>query len=154
MSNSETDRIADQLRRAVNGPAWHGPSLAEAIDGVTAAQAEARPLPTAHTIHEVLAHAVSWLDIVRQRVDGRPPRVTEAMDWPPVGPAAWPDTGARLRKVAGEMDAVIRALDDRRLSEEIPVGSDRWTVYQTLHGTIQHVLYHAGQIAVLKKGLS
>jgi len=27
------------------------------------------------------------------------------------------------------------------------------TVYVTLHGVIQHDLYHAGQIAILKKGL-
>jgi len=27
------------------------------------------------------------------------------------------------------------------------------TVYVTLHGVIQHDLYHAGQIAMLKKGL-
>ena len=26
------------------------------------------------------------------------------------------------------------------------------SAYGTLHGSVQHVLYHAGQIAVLKKG--
>ena len=29
---------------------------------------------------------------------------------------------------------------------------ERYTVYEMLHGVIQHNLYHAGQIAVLVKG--
>ena len=35
---SETARIADQLRRAFQGNAWHGDSLLEILNGVTAAQ--------------------------------------------------------------------------------------------------------------------
>ncbi len=29
---------------------------------------------------------------------------------------------------------------------------ERYTVYEMLHGVLQHGLYHAGQIALLKKG--
>jgi len=32
---NETGRIADQLKRAFYGEAWHGPSVREALDGVT-----------------------------------------------------------------------------------------------------------------------
>src|SRR6267378_3569421 len=37
----ETDRIVDQLRRAYEGEAWHGPSVREVLEGVTASQASA-----------------------------------------------------------------------------------------------------------------
>jgi uncharacterized damage-inducible protein DinB len=153
MSHTETARIADQLRRAVQGPAWHGPALAEAIAEVTADQAAARPLAGAHSIHELLAHAVAWIDIVRQRVEGRPPQVTAAMDWPPVSVDRWDRTVGELQTAAQALEQTIRELDDGRLTDEIPIDNDRWSVYQTLHGAIQHVLYHAGQIGVLKKGL-
>jgi hypothetical protein len=149
----ETVRIADQLRRAVHGPAWHGPSLLESLDGVTAAKAAARPLPGAHSIHELVAHATAWIDIVRQRVEGNPPGVTDEMDWPAVSDDAWPAARARLLDVTERLEAAVRSLDDGRLSDDIPVDGDRWSVYGTLHGVIQHALYHAGQIAVLKKGL-
>ena len=154
MSHTETHRIADQLRRAVNGPAWHGPSLAESIAGISADQAGARPLAAAHSIHELLAHAIAWMEIVRQRLEGRPPHVTESMDWPPVSGVDWATAGARLDRAAHDLDATIRRFDDGRLSDEIPVDGDRWSVYETSHGVIQHALYHAGQISVLKKGLS
>jgi hypothetical protein len=35
------------------------------------------------------------------------------------------------------------------LNELIP--GERYTFYYLLHGVIQHNLYHAGQIAILKK---
>jgi hypothetical protein len=47
---SESDHIADQLRRAFYGDAWHGDSLFEILAGVTAAQAAARPVKDAHSI--------------------------------------------------------------------------------------------------------
>jgi hypothetical protein len=40
-------------------------------------------------------------------------------------------------------------LDDSRLAEKA-AGKDH-SVYTMLHGVIQHDLYHAGQIAILKK---
>ena len=154
MSHTETHRIADQLRRAVAGPAWHGPSLAEAIAGISADQAAKRPLAAAHSIHELLAHAVAWLEIVRLRLERHPRRVTDALDWPDVTGVDWATAGERLDRAAHDLGAAIRSLDDGRLSDEIPVDGDRWSVYETLHGVIQHALYHAGQISMLKKGLS
>jgi hypothetical protein len=43
----------------------------------------------------------------------------------------------------------ISRLDESRLDEPIVEGMS--SVYVTLHGIIQHSLYHAGQIAILKK---
>ncbi|MGB0111192.1 MAG: hypothetical protein WBP52_22060, partial [Terriglobales bacterium] len=58
---SETDRteaarIADQLRRAFDGEAWHGDSLFEILERVGAARAAARPIGSAHTIWELVLH--------------------------------------------------------------------------------------------------
>jgi uncharacterized damage-inducible protein DinB len=49
----------------------------------------------------------------------------------------------------------IAALDDSRLDQPIiPNASfSSSSVYVTLHGGVQHNLYHAGQIAILKKAL-
>ena len=50
----ETARIADQLRRAFYGGAWHGEALFEILRGVTAKQAAARPIKSAHSIWELV----------------------------------------------------------------------------------------------------
>ena len=52
----ESERIADPLRRAWEGEAWHGPPLKEILAGVTAAQAAARPAAAAHSIWEIVHH--------------------------------------------------------------------------------------------------
>ena len=57
---SEIERMLDQLKRAFEGEAWHGPSVKEAIAGVTAAQAHARPLANAHSIWELVQHIAVW----------------------------------------------------------------------------------------------
>lgn len=162
MAGHEMRRIADQLDRAVNGPAWHGPSILQLLQGVTAAGAAARPVPGAHSIWELVAHTSAWLDIARLRLEGKaPPRITESMDWPPLqtqgeGSAsqAWNAEIDRLRRAASNLQAAIAAQDDARLDEELPGVDDTWSAYITLHGVLQHALYHAGQIAILKKGSS
>ena len=53
---SELDRIRNQFRRAFEGEAWHGPSVLALLDGVTAQQAAAYPIPGAHSIWELVLH--------------------------------------------------------------------------------------------------
>jgi hypothetical protein len=142
MSHTEAHRIATQLKRAVNGPAWHGPSFRDALRGVSAAQAAARPIPDAHSIWELVLHSAAWLGIVRRRIEGRPPRITKAMNWPAIGrttTSEWERAIASLRREASRLERTIRALDDERLP------------YLAAHGIVQHSIYHAGQIVLLKK---
>lgn len=161
MAKLEIRRIKDQLDRAVNGPAWHGPSILQALEGVSAAQAAARPIPGAHSIWELVEHTTAWLDIVRQRVDGTAPsRIPESMNWPPLNGSGateteteieWKRAVSRLKKAAGQLGRRIASADDSRLRDELRGVDDTWSAYVSLHGVIQHVLYHAGQIALLKK---
>ena len=51
---SEIKRINDQLKRAFEGTAWHGPSVSEVLAGVTAEQAAAHPIAGAHSIWEIV----------------------------------------------------------------------------------------------------
>jgi hypothetical protein len=157
MAIPETQRIADQLGRAARGPAWHGPSMLEALAGLTAADAAARPVSGAHTIWELVAHVTAWLEIVGMRLDGTAPSaITADMDWPPVGGTTdndWRAAVSRMDRTASALQSAVLKLEDRRLGADLPGDNDTWTTYITLHGTAQHVLYHAGQVAVLRKAL-
>ena len=46
----EIQGIVDQLQRAFEGHAWHGPAVRELLADVSAAQADARPIAQAHSI--------------------------------------------------------------------------------------------------------
>ena len=151
----EAARIADQLQRAYKGEAWHGPSLLEVLEGVTAEQAAARPISAAHSIWEIVSHIHAGHEIVRRRLEGdaEMARETTERDWWPglsdTGPQAWDALLAALETSTAALASVISRLDDARLDE--PILENMSTVYVTLHGLIQHDLYHAGQIALLKK---
>ena len=153
---TEIERILDQLKRAFEGPAWHGPSIKELLNGVTASQAHARPLTNAHGIWELVHHIAVWEDVGRRRLEGDPAEVpiSSPEDWPPaedVSEAAWEQAKAALERGHQALIDAISRVPEARLDEPILEGKS--TVYVTLHGVVQHDLYHAGQIAILKKAL-
>ncbi len=143
--------VLDQLQRAHAGNAWHGPALDEVLDGVDAARAAARPLPGAHSIWELVLHVAVWEDIARRRMAGEDVRPTEAEDWPVVtdtSEAAWRAARGQLARAHGALREAIEALPEARLDDALRPG---FTVAHLLHGVVQHDLYHAGQIALLRK---
>ena len=151
----ETHRIADQLKRSVEGPAWHGPSVMEIVRDITASEAFARPIPAAHSTWEILLHVSAWEREALRTLDGRPYTVLAGeADWPPVSEAsgaAWNDVLRAFLQDHERLVSAIRALPDDKLEEAIP--GTEFTFYFLLHGVVQHNLYHAGQIAMLKKAL-
>jgi uncharacterized damage-inducible protein DinB len=152
---TEVQRILDQLNRAFAGEAWHGPAVAEVLDGVTAEQAAAHPFPDAHSIWELTLHIAAWTRACRRRLEGDRAQLTDAEDWPPVTDTcdqSWADTRETTKQSHNELRAAISLLEDSRLDQPIIEGLS--SVYVTLHGVIQHTLYHAGQIAILKKAIS
>ena len=46
--SAEINRLEEQLSRAFEGEAWHGPSVLESLAGVSAAQAASHPIAGAH----------------------------------------------------------------------------------------------------------
>ena len=152
---TEVERIRDQFRRAFDGEAWHGPSVLSLLEGVTAQQAAAHPIPGAHSIWQLTLHIAAWERACKRRLEGDPAQLTDLQDWQPINDtseAAWESTKQQLIDNHRELLEAIAKVDDTRLNEPIVKGSPS-SVYVTLHGGVQHDLYHAGQIAMLKKAL-
>jgi len=150
---SEIHRILDQLDRAFEGDAWHGPSVKELLKGVTSRQAAAKPVPGGHSIWEIVLHVSAEQDVARQRLGGEVvPDLPPELDWPPIldtSDPAWRRANENLVQTKQKLRDSISQLSDQRLSEIVP--GKNYSVYVILHGVIQHDLYHAGQIAILKK---
>jgi len=152
---SEGARIADQLRRAFHGDAWHGPALLELLDGVDAATAAAKPLPDVHSIWELLLHIAAWDGAGIRRLAGKKTQLKGDKNFPSV-PApteeAWRKAVTEAKRSHDELVKTVAVLPDARLRERVP--GKRYDFYHMLHGIAQHELYHAGQIAILKKAQS
>ena len=151
---NEVEHLVDQHRRALEGEAWHGPALRDVLKGVTAKRADARPIEDAHSIWELVLHIEAWDRAVLARLAGEPIDLSDEEDWPPIrdkSAAAWKRTVRSMEATHAKLNKAIAGLTVARLGESFVPGQKRY-VYHLVHGVIQHEIYHAGQIAVLKKG--
>jgi uncharacterized damage-inducible protein DinB len=152
MTHPDLERIADQLRRAYDGDAWHGTPLRRLVVDVTPERAAAHPIPSAHSIWELVHHVTAWHRIVTRRLTGEVVEPSPSEDWPAVADtdgAAWRAAIASLDQSVEQLAATVLRLEPGALGR--PVAGRTADAYVTLHGVIQHTLYHAGQIAVLKR---
>jgi DinB superfamily len=154
--NSESLRIADQLRRAFTGDPWHGSPLLDLLAGITAEKACAHPLRSVHSIWELVVHIDVYLQVGFEATQGVPaPKLygTEK-DWPALrddSEATWRAVQDRMFQNSEKLAETIEKFDDARLRATVP--GRPYDFYYLFHGIVQHSLYHAGQIAILKKAL-
>ncbi len=153
---AEVDRLEEQLRRALEGEAWHGPSVLELLAGVSAAQAASHPIAGVHSIWELVLHIGSDYDLVLRRLAGDGRQFTAAEDWPAC-PASteenWQQTVQELELLSKKLREAVLAFPDERLDEPL-VPQPPYTAYTQFIGVTQHNSYHAGQIALLKRALA
>lgn len=151
--NSEAAGIAEQLRRAFDGSAWHGPSVLELLQDVDAATAAARPIGDVHSIWELLLHIAVWdrAGLVRLAGNKWQPTGTDNFPLVPSKPtqAGWRKAVAETKRTHEKLVETVASLPESRLRDRVP--GKRYDFYHMLHGIAQHELYHAGQIAILKK---
>lgn len=125
------------------GEAFHGPSTQRILKGIAAVEAAARPIPSAHTIWEIVQHVLAWRDLMCDRLEGSTRRMGDE-DWAPVestGAQAWDDLLKRLDDNQERLLRLVECLSDSDVRKYEP----------QLRFLVHHELSHAGQIAILKK---
>ena len=148
----EARALSRELETLVRGEAWHGPALGELIRGVSAQRAAARPVASAHTIWELVLHVAAWTDVFRRRIEGEAVEEPEAGDFPePKAPTrrAWELATQALFEGHQALTERVAALSDADLSRRIR-GRDFDVRFQ-VRAAIRHVVYHSGQIGLLRK---
>ena len=153
---TEPNRLEQQLRRVLEGDAWHGPSVLEALAGVSAAQAAAHPIAGAHSIWELVLHLSSDHDLILRRLAGDARQLTPDEAWPPC-PAPteehWQRTLQELRRGNVRLRQAVVEFPDERLDQPLTADAP-YTAYTQFIGVTQHHCYHAGQIVLLKRALA
>jgi uncharacterized damage-inducible protein DinB len=153
---TEINRLEDQLRRTLEGEAWHGPSVLELLAGVSAAQAASHPIAGAHSIWELVLHIRTDYDLVLRRMAGDGRQLSAGEDWPAC-PAPteenWRKSVQELELMNRKMRQAVLDFPAERLDEPL-VPEVSYTAYTQFIGVTQHHLYHAGQIALLKRALA
>lgn len=152
---TELQRLEEQLERALEGEAWHGPSVLEVLEGVSAYQAAAHPVAGAHSIWELVLHLSTDYGLVLRRLGGDGRQLTDSEGWPEVPEPSevnWSESVRKLKLLNAELRRAIGSFPPERLDEPL-VPDVPYTAYTQFIGVTQHHLYHAGQMALLKKAL-
>lgn len=149
---SEVQRILDHYDAVLNGEPWHGDPIWQILDGISAEDAAARPLGGGHTIWEIVMHMTFWEGVATQRLAGQRAGLVEELNFPAT-PAAteenWKQTLEEFRASNQQFRAALAKLDPARLDQLTAAG--KRTYHGEAHGVIEHTVYHAGQIVLLKK---
>jgi uncharacterized damage-inducible protein DinB len=152
---NELDLIKDQLEKAFYGGAWHGPSVLESLENISAEQAAGKPVRNAHSIWEIVLHINTWRQCAKRRLSGENYEPSPEEDWPNVedtSQSSWENAIGNLKNNMTVLIEFIAKTDGNILNENI--AGKNYTGYFLLHGLVQHDVYHAGQIALLKKALN
>jgi uncharacterized damage-inducible protein DinB len=150
----ELTRLEEQVRRAFEGEAWHGPAVLEALAGVSVEEAAAHPIPGAHSIWEIVLHLAGTYKLVLRRNQGHSGNLSEEQDWPAVvapEPERWHEAVEELHRLNREVRQAILAFSGDRLNQMLAPGHS--SAYVHFAGLPQHDAYHAGQMALLRKAL-
>jgi hypothetical protein len=148
---TEIARIAHLLKLTFEGKPYYGPSVLGTLAGVTADIAVRKPPWSAHCIWDLVAHLTAELIYARAVIEGiAGPWSAGTTTWPTItdtSSVAWQKAIDDLKKANRALVRAVEKLNDDVLDQK-PVRV-KGPFYLMLHGTIQHNIYHAGQISLL-----
>jgi uncharacterized damage-inducible protein DinB len=148
MKKTEIQNLIDILSHTFEKNAWHGPSVLEAVEDLSIAEAEQR-IGNSHTILELIAHMTAWRTFVCEKLEGNDAFDidTDEMNFP---------TSINLKTALKELKEsqkrllkLIEQTPIEKLDEKVPGRPYKFKVM--LNGIIHHDVYHTGQIVLLKK---
>lgn len=156
---SNIDSLTGEIRRAVAGDPWFGPSAATLLANMDATTAALRPESASHSVWEIVRHMTSWARYVAGRVGGAPAGEPAEGDWPVVtatDAASWAEAVADLHRSHDELceqlgKVLEESLDEVRPETPSDDNGEPVTLRRAVEGVAQHDAYHCGQIAVLKR---
>ena len=147
--------IAKHLRDVHFGGNWTDVNLKATLAGINWQQATEK-IHSFNTIATLVYHTNYYIAAVTNVLQGQPlnakdkdsfehPPITSEEDWQALQAKTWRD--------AEEFAALIEQLPEDQLQETF-ADEKHGTYYHNLHGIIEHLHYHLGQIVLLKKLLS
>ncbi len=157
-TKEELLRIIDLLNDTYESEeAWHGPSVVETLRDVTPRLADRRLAPDTHTIAELVYHMTTWRIFAVRKLQGDAQFdiKTKEKNWKvfaTIDALEWETLQMELSLSQEELVSELEKRDSDAFLESIVPGRN-YSFYTLLHGIVNHDLYHAGQIALIKKGL-
>jgi hypothetical protein len=148
---TERDRLLRLLRETISGSPFYGPSLAAALEGVSASMAARKPA-VGHSIWEIVVQVSLEIRYSSALLLGT------AAEWK-AGETTWraidDESRAAWDAARDELGAATAAFVSTEETSSLdlgrPVPGYSISYYEMVAGSAQHVAYHAGQVMLLKR---
>lgn len=145
-------QIAKQLRDAYFGKNWTASSLKEHVSDITYKEATTS-YHFLNTIAKLVFHMDYYVVAVKDVLKGKPLTAKDkySFDHPNFeSQEAWDDFLNRVFENAEETAVLIEKLPESKFM--VDFSEEKYgSVYRNLHGIIEHLHYHLGQLVIIKK---
>jgi uncharacterized damage-inducible protein DinB len=153
----EIDSIIRNLQNTLEGEPWFGRAVYELLGEIDESKTSVKPNNTEHSLLELLWHMNTWSEFTLAHLENKlADEVTaiEQNDWRTINPEkhSWKKGMAQLKSVHEKIIGILKKKEDEFLKEPVP--NRKFNFRFMLNGLIQHTIYHAGQIAYIKKLLA
>lgn len=150
----EIDAIITTIESVMDGQPWFGRPLFSLLDDIHPAVVFKRPNEEGHSLIDLVYHMITWTEFTLGILEGRNEeemKRIEDLDWRMIDPLehTWTRGIEDLRSLHLKIIDRLRSTDDSILDQVVP--GRKYSYRFMLNGLIQHDIYHAGQIAFLKK---
>ena len=149
---NDCPQIAKHVRDVHFGGNWTGVNLTDALADVSCEEAT-KKIYSLNTIAALVFHMYYYVDAVLKVLHGEPLTASDkySFDAPPIhSEHDWKKLTEKTWRQARELADLIDKLPDRQLNETF-ADEKYGTYYRNLHGIVEHIHYHLGQIVLIKK---
>lgn len=152
--NKEINSIIRNLENILDGEPWYGRSVYALMREVDESRASIKPSKNSHSMTELLYHMITWAEFTLSRIEKDQVNdlaASEKLDWREIDPQihGWEEGLSAFIACHQHIIALLHTKDDEFLKEKVDYRNYNYRFL--LNGLIQHNIYHAGQIATLKK---
>jgi uncharacterized damage-inducible protein DinB len=145
-------QISTHLLDVVEGENWTDVNITDTLKDITVQEATLKTKASPNTIASLVNHLIYWNRVMIQRINGIMVNIPDinGFDVPDLtSEQDWTNLKNELVASAHELSDAIKKVNESRLPE--PILPDHSLTYKSLHGIVEHLHYHLGQIVILKK---
>ncbi len=146
--------ITRSLENTLSGEPWFGRPVYDLLEEVDAKIVYTKPNRDSHALVDLLYHMITWAEFTLRRIEGDKEydmAASEELDWREINPKThtWKKGLKELRSIHKRIIQLLEKKEEKFLEEKVDYR--KYNFRFLLNGLIQHNIYHAGQIAYMKK---
>lgn len=156
--NKQINSIIRQLTEVHNGLIWAGTSYNKKLSQLKENQMFVRPLPSVHSIAEIIAHIISWRKdtILKLKTGKGELKDVHPENWrsnDELKTIGWEKIQEEDKSTLRELLKLLQDKDDTFLDEYYydPEFGGNYPYSFVLEGMLHHDIYHLGQIGLVIK---